>query len=252
MNRRPFLIGGAIAVALVVVLGVLYYLGGRNGGETAGSFLERLAKGVTSVTQTMTPAEMAASPEFAFHRLDIDTSQAQAQACLVFTRPLDITGKTHYEDYLTVDPKTRIVVRPLDQRLCIGGLDFNQTYNMTLKTGFPDAAGDKLVEEETVPVELRDKPALVRFSGGIVLPRDNADGVPVTTINIDKLKLEGSRSATGSCRRSKAVSSTKRLFIPGTRPRSKTTRAPSSGPAPWMWRTSRTTRSSRSFLSAIS
>jgi uncharacterized protein YfaS (alpha-2-macroglobulin family) len=61
---------------------------------------------------------------------------------------------------------------------------------MTLKTGFPDAAGDKLVEEETVPVELRDKPALVRFSGGIVLPRDNADGVPVTTINIDKLKLE--------------------------------------------------------------
>jgi uncharacterized protein YfaS (alpha-2-macroglobulin family) len=76
------------------------------------------------------------------------------------------------------------------QRLCIGGLDFNQTYNVTLKTGFPDAAGDKLVEEETVPVELRDKPALVRFSGGIVLPRDNADGVPVTTVNIDKLKLE--------------------------------------------------------------
>src|ERR1700733_7692479 len=190
MNRRPFLIGGAIAAVLIVVIGVLYYLGGRNGGETAGSFLERLAKGVSSVTPTMTPAEMAASPKFAFHRLDIDTSQAQAQACLVFTRPLDITGKTHYEDYLTVDPKTRIVVRPLDARLCIGGLDFNQTYNVTLKTGLPDAAGDKLVEEETVPVELRDKPALVRFSGGIVLPRDNADGVPVTTVNIDKLKLE--------------------------------------------------------------
>ncbi|MGD0867050.1 MAG: alpha-2-macroglobulin [Rhizomicrobium sp.] len=190
MNRRLFLIGGAVAAVLIVVIGTLYYLGGRNGGGTAGSFLERLAKGVTSVTQPATPAEMAASPEFAFHRLDIDTSQAQAQACLVFTRQLDITGKTHYEDYLTVDPKTRIVVRPLDTRLCIGGLDFNQTYNVTLKTGLPDSAGDKLVQEETVPVELRDKPALVRFSGGIVLPRDNADGVPVTTVNIDKLKLE--------------------------------------------------------------
>src|ERR1700685_3540665 len=127
MNRRPFWIGGAIAAVLIVVIGVLYYLGGRNGGETPGSFLERLAKGVTSVTQTMTPSQMAASPEFAFHRLEIDTSQAQAQACLVFTRALDVSGKTHYEDYLTVDPKTRIVVRPLDTRLCIGGLDFNQT-----------------------------------------------------------------------------------------------------------------------------
>jgi uncharacterized protein YfaS (alpha-2-macroglobulin family) len=30
----------------------------------------------------------------------------------------------------------------------------------------------------------------VRFSGGIVLPRDNADGLPITTVNIDKLKLK--------------------------------------------------------------
>ncbi len=49
---------------------------------------------------------------------------------------------------------------------------------------------EKLTEDETVPVELRDKPSLVRFSGGIVLPRQNADGVPVTTVNIAKLRLK--------------------------------------------------------------
>src|SRR6201999_3046206 len=72
-------------------------------------------------------------------------------------------------------------------------LQSNSTYNVPLKKGLPDAAGDKLVEEETVPVELRDKPSLVRFAGGIILPRDNAAGEPVTTINVEKLNLKNIR-----------------------------------------------------------
>ena len=39
-------------------------------------------------------------------------------------------------------------------------------------------------------MELRDKPSLVRFAGGVILPRDNAEGVPVTTVNIAKLRLK--------------------------------------------------------------
>lgn len=189
MFNRNTIIGAAIAGAVILVLGLFFILGGKNSAPDTG-FFGRIANGVTSVTGTHTPAQMAAAPDFAFHRLEIDTSHAQPEACLVFTRDLDVSGHTHYEDYLTIDPDTRIVVRALDQRLCIAGLSFNATYNVTLKKGFPDKAGDKLFEEETVPVELRDKPSLVRFSGGIVLPRDNADGVPVTTVNIDKLKLK--------------------------------------------------------------
>jgi len=189
MFNRNHIIGAAIAGVVVLVLGLFFILGGKHSKPDTG-FFGRIANGVSAVTGTQTPEEMAAAPEFAFHRLEIDTSRAQPQACLVFTRALDVSGRTHYEDYLTVDPAARIVVRPLDARLCIAGLSFNATYTVTLKKGLPDKAGDKLFEEETVPVELRDKPALVRFSGGIVLPRDNADGVPVTTINIDKLSLK--------------------------------------------------------------
>jgi uncharacterized protein YfaS (alpha-2-macroglobulin family) len=189
MIRRTLLIGAAIVGVFILVLGTLYYMGGKHAGPDSGIF-ERIAGGMSAVTGSQTPEQMANSPDFAFHRLEIDTSQAQPQACLVFTRDLDVSGHTHYEDYLTVDPDTRIVVRPLDGRLCIAGLSFNATYTVTLKTGLPDKAGDKLAEEETIPVELRDKPSLVRFSGGIVLPRDNADGVPVTTVNIDRLKLK--------------------------------------------------------------
>jgi hypothetical protein len=165
-------------------------MGSNNPNGGAGGFFSRIAGGVTSITQPMSQAQMASAPAFAFHRLEIDTSKAQAQACLVFTRTLDQSGRTHYEDYLTVDPATRIVVRPMDARLCIAGFDFNKTYNVTLKTGLPDAAGEKLAQAETVPVQLADKPALVRFGGGIILPRDNAEGVPVTTVNIAKLDLK--------------------------------------------------------------
>ncbi len=188
MIRRLFLIGAGIAGALVLVLGTLYFMGARHGKSDVG-ILGQIANGVSAVTG-QSPQEMAQYPEFAFHRLEIDTTKAQPEACLVFTRDLDVSGRTHYEDYVSIDPQTRIVVHALDQRVCIAGLSFNASYTVKLKAGLPDKAGEKLVEEETIPVELRDKPSLVRFAGGIVLPRDNADGVPVTTVNIDKLKLK--------------------------------------------------------------
>ncbi len=87
-------------------------------------------------------------------------------------------------------PQTRVASHVVGQRLCLAGLDFNATYTVTLKSGLPAATGEKLTADETVPVELRDKPSLVRFAGGIILPRNNADGVPVTTVNIAKLRLK--------------------------------------------------------------
>src|SRR5690242_10718014 len=127
MLNRTFLIGAGIAGVVVLVLGIFFFLGGKNSKPDTG-FFGRIANGVTSVTGTQTPEQMAEAPDFAFHRLEIDTSKAQPQACLVFTRDLDVSGHTHYEDYVFIDPDTRIVVRPLDQRLCIAGLSFNATY----------------------------------------------------------------------------------------------------------------------------
>ena len=193
MKQRFLIIGGTAVIVLALLAGALYLLGspppGPGGSQDTGIFA-RIQRGISTATGTVSREAAAPPLEFAFHRLEIDTSKPQAEACLVFTRKLDVSGKTHYEDYLTLDPDTRIATRAFDNRLCIAGLDFNQTYNVTLKKGLPAATDEKLAEAETVPVELRDKPALVRFGGGIILPRDNSDGVPVTTVNVDKLKLK--------------------------------------------------------------
>jgi uncharacterized protein YfaS (alpha-2-macroglobulin family) len=184
-QRLLLIIGGGVAAVLAVLLVTAYLLGGR-GAQDAG-VLARLQNGFSAVTGSAPPEE---AREFAFRRLDVDVSKAQAEACLVFTRALDASGRTHYEDYISIDPALKVAVRVVDTRLCLAGMAFDKTYNVTLKAGFPSAGGDKLTEDETVPVELRDKPALVRFNGGIILPRDNAAGVPVTTVNIDKLALK--------------------------------------------------------------
>jgi uncharacterized protein YfaS (alpha-2-macroglobulin family) len=189
-NRLFLLIGGGVLAVIAVVVGVLYFLGGGKEGGLGGGFLARLNNGFSSITGSLTPAQQAEAPEFAFRRLEIDTTKAQAEACLVFTRSLDASGKTHYEDYFSIDPATRVAAHVVDDRLCLAGLAFNSSYNVTLKSGLPAATGEKLTSDETVPVELRDKPSLVRFSGGIVLPRNNAEGVPVTTVNVAKLRLK--------------------------------------------------------------
>jgi len=187
--RNWILIGGGVGVAVVLAVVVtLYLLGGSETG--GGGFFARLSNGLSAVTSGVSPTSAEAGGEFAFHRVDIDTSKPQAVACLVFTQDLDVSGKTHYDDYFSIDPATRVAVSTIGPRLCLSGLDFNKTYNVTLKAGLPSASGDKLVESETVPVELRDKPAIVQFNGGIVLPRNNAQGVPITTVNVSQLKVK--------------------------------------------------------------
>jgi uncharacterized protein YfaS (alpha-2-macroglobulin family) len=188
-QRWIFVAGGALAVVLVAALAGLYIVGGKT-NHTGAGILERIENGIASITSGMSVPAVVGTQEFAFQRLDIDTTKPQAEACLMFSRDLDVSGRTHYEDYFTIEPKTKVAVHVVDQRLCLSGLDFNTTYTVTLKTGLPSAAGEKLTEDETVPVELRDKPSLVRFASGIVLPRNNADGVPVTTVNISKLQIK--------------------------------------------------------------
>jgi uncharacterized protein YfaS (alpha-2-macroglobulin family) len=188
-NRLFLMIGGGVLAVIIIVVTTFYLLGGKS-TSPSGGFFARLQNGLSSVTGTLTPAQMAEAPEFAFRRMEIDASKPQAEACLVFTRSLDASGRTHYEDYFSIDPQTRVAAHVVDDRLCLSGLDFNKSYSVTLKTGLPAASGEKLASDETIPVELRDKPSIIRFAGGVILPRDNIEGVPVTTVNIAKLRLK--------------------------------------------------------------
>src|SRR3954468_8328000 len=158
MNQKiRYLLIGCLAAGALALAGLagLYFTGKTPPG---GGLIARISSGIETVTGS-NPVSPA-SGDFAFRRLEIDTSKPQAEACLVFTRTLDASGRTHYEDYVAIDPATKMVVRVVDTRLCLAGLAFDKTYNVTLRTGLPDAGGAKLAGDEALPVELRDKPAL--------------------------------------------------------------------------------------------
>ncbi len=170
------------AAPAAVMLAVLLALGGcqkQGQGDKNGG----------SASAPGTHGGLHNAANFAFERLTIDTSGDRPEACLVFSRELDPSGNTKYADYLKVDPEVAYSARVNGSSLCLGGLSYGDKYTVTIKAGLPSADGGKTAFDETVPVELTDRPPGVSFSGGVILPRESAGKVPVTTVNISKLEV---------------------------------------------------------------
>ncbi|MBK8197268.1 MAG: alpha-2-macroglobulin family protein [Acidobacteria bacterium] len=134
----------------------------------------------------------AANQEFSYFRYRIDTSTEQPLACFVFSAALD--PKTDYSPYVEFKPAFRAAYSVEGRELCVGGLSFGTTRTATILAGLPAADGRTLKRAETVPVDFADRPPFVGFKGtGVILPRENADGLPIETVNVDKVRVVVSR-----------------------------------------------------------
>ncbi|WP_306253336.1 alpha-2-macroglobulin [Parvularcula sp. IMCC14364] len=126
--------------------------------------------------------------EFAFARLTLDTTDETPKACFTFTQAL--ADDVNYADFVELAPSAQVVASVAGETVCLAGLDFNRDYDVTLRAGLPDAAGEEIGRSETVTVSFGDKPAYVGFSGnGVILPRLEADGLGLETVNVDRLKV---------------------------------------------------------------
>lgn len=143
---------------------------------------------------------------FQFLRLAIDTAADAPKACLQFSGKLDESGKTNYADYVRVSPAVRPAVEIAGQSLCLSGLAFDTDYRVTLRAGLPAASGDKLKRPEEIAVAFGDKPAYVGFAGdGVVLPRLEADGLGLETVNVEKVEIVVRRVSDRSLARKEIV-----------------------------------------------
>lgn len=137
-------------------------------------------------------ARDAADTEFSYFRYRIDTSTEQPLACFVFSAALD--PKTDYSPYVEFRPAFRAALSVEGRELCVGGLSFGTTRTATILAGLPAADGRTLKRAETVPVDFADRPPFVGFKGtGVILPRENADGLPIETVNVDQVRVIVSR-----------------------------------------------------------
>ncbi len=144
----------------------------------------RPAKAKPNATADQKPA----APSLQFKSISLDNDKELAEVCLRFSAALQSDAK--YQDYLSVDPETKVALRVVDDRLCVGGLAYGQDYTVQLKAGLPAAGDLKLAAAESVPVSLGVRPAVVTFgAAGLVLPRESTLGVPISTINVDKVAV---------------------------------------------------------------
>ncbi|MEO0400380.1 MAG: alpha-2-macroglobulin [Pseudomonadota bacterium] len=154
------------------------------------------------------PRPDVAAPEgFAFDRLRLETQTKTPEACLQFTEALAADGSVNYADYIRLKPSAVPAVSVVGLSLCLSGLEFNKEYKTRLRAGLPAAGGATLERPVDVTIAFGDKPAYVGFAGeGVVLPRFEADGLGLQTVNVDAVEVSVRRVSDRSLAR-KRISS---------------------------------------------
>lgn len=122
-----------------------------------------------------------------------------AQLCLQFRLPLPARGVT-YEDYIRVSPSAKITAIPLgEDKLCLRGMSYAADYTVRILKGLPTslAIGKNMTADDKLTVNFGDRDPVVRMSSGkYILSRDVVSGIPVETVNLDKVKLRVAKALT--------------------------------------------------------
>lgn len=143
---------------------------------------------------------------FAYRRLVLDTSGDDPRACIQFTEALDDAGEINYADFVRLTPEAGAAVEVNGESLCLTGLAFDQDYRARLRAGLPAKSGERLARAEEVVVAFGDKPAYVGFAGdGVILPRLEADGLGIETVNVEKVEISVHRVSDRSLARKNMV-----------------------------------------------
>lgn len=127
----------------------------------------------------------------AFVRLRTEMNQAEPRACLEFSQNLSTDASINYADYLVMDPATTYQTDVSGNLLCLSGLPFEPERQVTIREGLPSASGERTAYEEHFTLTFGDRPSYVGFAGsGVILPRSEADGIAIETVNVSRIDVE--------------------------------------------------------------
>lgn len=127
---------------------------------------------------------------FAYRRVILDTGADLPKACFQFSQALDDSGSVNYADFVRVTPDTGAALDVDGSSLCVSGLTFDKDYSARLRAGLPSKTGDRLERAEEVVIAFGDKPSYAGFAGnGVILPRLEADGLGIETVNVEKVAI---------------------------------------------------------------
>ena len=123
---------------------------------------------------------------------EADTSGSTPKACFNFSQNLKIGADAALRDYVVTTPKIPVTLDVNGSQLCASGFGFEKDYTVTLREGLPsDVAGAVLEAAQSAEISFGDKPGFVGFAGqGVILPRANAQGLAIETVNVEALAVK--------------------------------------------------------------
>lgn len=179
--------GGGFAVGKVADLG---WFGGKS-AATAEAPKGQAWSLFGKPRSANAPRRGIPKPEgFAVWQSRIDSSGAEPMACVRMSKPLDPSKA--YADFVLISPDLgrQPAVRVRNDELCVGGVGFTD-HRVTLLKGLPGKNGETLAANADVDFTFGEKPPYVGFAGdGVILPREESDGVALETMNVSKLAIE--------------------------------------------------------------
>ncbi len=127
----------------------------------------------------------------------VDADAASPRACFEFSEPL-ARGRVDFAPYVAISGGRStqgsgdFAVSAEERQICVDGLRHGERYAFVIRQGVPSAIPDeKLQKSADYEVYVRDRTPSVRFTGkNYVLPRTGQQGIPVVSVNADRLDLE--------------------------------------------------------------
>src|SRR6516225_1950587 len=127
---------------------------------------------------------------FRVTKVEVQAEADVARACLRFNQQIATKSDISYGAFVRSEPKLDGIVTARGDTLCLEGLKHGAIYNVEILSGLSAATGEQMREKFATRIVIPDRKPQLRFSGaGYVLPKQDTSGLPVTTINVDKVKL---------------------------------------------------------------
>ncbi len=120
----------------------------------------------------------------------VDNASTTPRVCVTFTETLP-DDADRLAKFVALNDRDPDRISLEDQQLCVEGLNFGETYKLRLREGLPSTIGEALTKTADLAIFVPDRPSSVRFPGRTyVLPRSGQSGIPITTVNTSRVKVE--------------------------------------------------------------
>jgi alpha-2-macroglobulin len=125
---------------------------------------------------------------FRVSNFSIDSDASTPRTCFQFSETLP--KRTDFSPYVAVSGEDKPALSVEDQQICVEGLKHGETYAITLRAGLPSTVGEDLLKDAAFNIYVRDRSPSVRLAGkAYVLPKTGQQGIPLITVNTDKVKV---------------------------------------------------------------